>query len=361
MKLKELLQTQIFLEGFRRFFIVILAVLWWTRFERDSLDALLFMPFLDFVFIIFLAWAGNSRGCAWQDSLLWLILSRRIHLEAMSGLEGFKAIIPTAWIIWCVAWFFCNSEEDRFTLIFYHCGLTFDAGFSKTMGVGMPIGWEAAPLNILLLSATLKKLVAPCPHMNLGKNVGIFLAGLGWLIILHKSSAAGHMTCVVAITSAILVSFLHICFPKGGIWQSNCIETLALAGLPICIAAIGLAFSESSLRELILGKRLFIAGLHPNILAAWAMGILLLLLKKDIFGDFHRHLKNPVKWLCFLVYGATLFGSGGRSILILWFLGFIAWITSLREIKSMRLMVPTLAVLTPIVIWKTTQFAYLME
>ncbi|HOY69149.1 MAG TPA: hypothetical protein PLP29_19925, partial [Candidatus Ozemobacteraceae bacterium] len=254
-------------EAIRRILLVLLAAFWWFRFEQPTGAALLSSPLIDAGLIGVLAFWGHRRGLAWQDGLLWLILSRRLHLDAYEGLEALQPLVQIAWLVLAAAWASVTTERGRFLLVVYHAGLTFDAGMARSFGLGMSVGWEAAPLTLLFLAAALRRVVLRGGEARFPAGAVPVFLGMLAVVGIHRLGPAGHLTCAVTATVAAAMLFLATA-PRDGSDGAEELAVLALGGIPLCLAALQLGIADAPDIAVFLRKRLSAGGLHPNLIAA---------------------------------------------------------------------------------------------
>ncbi|MFZ2956012.1 MAG: O-antigen ligase family protein [Candidatus Ozemobacteraceae bacterium] len=321
----------------------IFAALWFFLIEWNADSALLTSPALDFLAALVALLAGKRFGGAGLiDSLVVIMLSRRMHLATMAGFETWKPLLGFVWILWLSAWATAKDHRTRTLLIAFHAGLTFDAGSSRSLGMGMNPGWEAAPLNALFLSWTWKTLMLRqgIPGKSHGwkpfcgcvpdfSGTGILcLAAIGivWMFLLHHQGPTGRMTCQWVMTMASALLFIHSALPRGLDEQGSC-EALLLGGIPILVAAIGTGLADVGAvtggNDLFsLQKRFFAGGIHPNILGLSGTLYLLMLVSGTRFLRWKAPWGGVLRAFCLLFSAAILIASGSRtSLLILFFIG----------------------------------------
>jgi len=302
-------------ETVRRLGMLGIAAAWWVL-QREGESTLTGWLWLDLISIGLCAWGCHRRGGSWQDGLFWGLISRRLHIDAMSAIEGFKPLLSVAWGLWCLAWLRVSSEEGRGLMLIYHASLTFDAGYSRPMGQGMVIGWESAGLDLMMLSVVLRWVtVGVFPS---GSRIGrlVPLVGALWLLMLHRTGPSGHLSCHFLITSSLFFLVLFL-WPGSGGAGGRIMATLAIGGLPLCLAAWGIGLADASSLAVFFQKRIFAGGLHPNLFAAWSLGLLPVLIWGEGWERLPKDARRVINALALIVYGATIVGAGSRIILLI--------------------------------------------
>ncbi len=348
-----------FLEPTRRIITVAIACFWWLAMEKDSTGSLLGTTGIDLALIGIAAFLAQAGGAAWQDSLLWGILSRRIHLDAMGNVESLPVVYSVSFTVWIVAWAAANRDRTRSLLLAWHLGLSFDPGFSRTAGLGMAIGWEAAPLNLLLLTASLQAvLTSPTRTWFGGLGLPAFTGAI-WLLALHGNGATGQLTCSLIATGILSILFLGTRL-QGGVGEPGLFGALALGTVPIFLVALVSGWGESSSLMVFLQKRLSAGSLHPNLLGAGAMTLLLLLASGKDFRTFPASVVPPITAFVGFLALIVLCGSGSRVLMALFLVGGTLMLLRGR-LPGKKIVLGILAVFAPILVWRLSQSAYLAE
>lgn len=326
--------------------LVLLAVTagWVGWYEIPWSGDLLGSPAIDLAAMGIAAVAAAWRGNSLPESLLWLVLSRRIHLEAKGELEAFQALMSISWGGWVLGLAWATTGQARLLLAGYHLGLTFDPGICRPIGLGMSIGHDAAALDLLLLSAAVGRFLAsPWPAWR-PLPAGVLGGGLVWLLATHAVRPGGEVTADLLATLASVSLFLLALGPgaaaaAAGGTPSPAVaagpdpgtggpavpyapgpdrlrQVLVLAGLPLVLAAQGLTFLGEGDLWVALQKRVFAGGLHANLLAAWSLAMLAFILQPGEWDLFPPSTRRLARVGGFLVYFLTLIASGGRAAIL---------------------------------------------
>lgn len=351
-----------FHETFGRILMLLIASVWWFRFELPAGESLFFSPVVDGLVILILTFISWRRGLAWQDGLVWLILSRRIHIDAYNNLEALQAIVQVSWAIWGFAWTAASTPRAWYLLILYHGGLTFDAGMAGSFGLGMTVGWEAAPLTLMFLSAAVRGAVKQGGETRFPAGAVPVFIGLLFLAVFHRNGPAAHLTCAVTATAAAMILFFATS-PADTEQKGGEAAVLALAGIPLCLAAIQLGVADAPGLDIFLRKRLFAGGLHPNLIGAWSLLMLVIAGSRASWEILPPAIRRVVHATAVMVYGTMIFCAGSRVVLLTGLLiGLAALAAGWRGSKESRGLISLgLVSVLALAVWRIGQSTTLAE
>ncbi|MBF0542978.1 MAG: O-antigen ligase family protein [Candidatus Riflebacteria bacterium] len=330
--------------------IILFLFVWFWSFEVGDSRTLFALPILDFFAVLITSFLASRRGASFFDSLLICTISRKLNIEAMSRLESLSEMIPILWVIWLGLWSFTENEKIRSLLVLYHFGLSFDAGNSRSIGVGMAPGWECWNLNILLLFASQRAIFNREFSFKNNFAIVILFCSL-FLIALHGFGSNSYFTSAMISTLVAFSLFAMIYFP-GGFEEEGTVASIAVGGIAICLSAIYSGIADAGSLAILFRKRIFAGGLHPNVLGVWSMAILLCLSTRDCFGLFSHHLKRILNAFCILILVLTLIGSGSRVIWMIAILGILLSYSGIKKSVGMKKMFVGFAFLILVGIWK---------
>jgi tetratricopeptide (TPR) repeat protein len=303
-----------------------IGVLWWTV-SREAGYTISGHALVDLLVVLGAVAGAWRRGLPWQDGLLWMLLSRRLHYDALSSLGGFPHLVILSWVIVAFLLTMVNKEGSRALLVIAHASLTMDAGMVKPIGMGMTIGWETSALDLLLLSWILRTLFLPrieslsAPQPPGKMAYGFFLAAI-WLLHWHRTGPASVLTGRYILTASLLLTF---CIRLGAFDLSarDAVEALAISGLPICLIALGMGLADASDLAVLWRKRFFAGGLHPNLFGAWSLAMCLILAVPGSLCWIPAEGRRVMRGFGLGVYALMLFGAGSRIMLGLMLLALL--------------------------------------
>ncbi|MBF0502213.1 MAG: O-antigen ligase family protein [Candidatus Riflebacteria bacterium] len=352
-------------EKIRQLLMLVAIAVWFLCIEYGRPEALFGSPIFDLAAALATALTvGRRRDIKWSDSLFLIMLSRDLHLAAMTGLETWKSLPAIVWLCWLIAWATAENDARRTLLLLFHAGLTFDAGILRSIGMGMTLGWEAGPLNAMLLVWVWRHLsIHGKASLPVETPARLCAIGIAWIIILHRDGPISWMTASWAMTAGTFLLFMILTLPRG-LNEDGACEVILLGGLPLILAAIGTGLAEAGTGDFwALQKRFFAGGIHPNWLGLSAAIFLMMQLPGTLFVSVKKPWGGVIRGFCGIFSGIMLITSGSRAALL------IAIITGgifvMREniaMKRRRYVAAAACIVgVPVLIWWLSRGSFLME
>ncbi|HQG27081.1 MAG TPA: hypothetical protein PLY73_00890, partial [Candidatus Ozemobacteraceae bacterium] len=115
------------LRGVWNFILLAVTACWVYLYEFPWRGDLLGLPAIDLAWMAACVGIASWRGRSFAENLLWITLSRHLHLAAMGEFEAFQALVSISWAAWGACLALAETDEQRMLLAGYHLGLTFDA------------------------------------------------------------------------------------------------------------------------------------------------------------------------------------------------------------------------------------------
>ena len=297
---------------------------------------------IDLAWMVMCVGIATWRRGSFAENLLWVILSRRLHLAAMGEFEAFEVLVSMSWALWGACLMLAATDEQRMLLAAYHCGLTFDPGRCRPIGLGMSFGLDAAALDLFLVTAGMSRIARGCLPTIHWVPTGLLAGFLGFLALVH-GRGPGTNTAVILLALGSQ-AFFFLAPGAAAATGDRLMQVFVLAGLPIVLTGFGMMLGEADLWTA-WQKRVFAGGLHPNILAAYALAMLTFILRPavwDLLPVFTRRVARAVSGIA---YVGILLASGGRAAILVFLLTVLfAFHRRFAEMTAGWMLLPTLAV-----------------
>ncbi len=330
------------LRGMWNMVLLAVAACWVYLYEMPWRGDLLGLPAIDLAWMAACVGIASWRGRSFAESLLWMILSRHLHLAAMGEFEAFRALVSISWAAWGGCLILAETDEQRMLLAAYHLGLTFDAGMCRPIGLGMSFGLDAAALDLLLVTAGMSRIAnGRLPTVRV-VPAALLAGALGFFAVPH-AGGPGNNTAVMLLALASL-AFFFLAPGTAGATGGRLMQVLVLAGLPVTLAAFGMMLGEADLWTAF-QKRVFAGGLHPNLLAAYSLAMLTCIIRPAEWDLVPAPARRVVRASCFVAYVGILLASGGRAAILVFLLtALLVFRRRLADMCAGWMTVPALAV-----------------
>lgn len=324
---------------------MVLAVVtgcWIFLYEIPARGSLFGSPALDLAWMAVCVGIASWRGRPFVESLLWVVLSHRLHLDAMGEFEAFQALVSLAWGGWGVCLMLAETAEQRMLLVGYHLGLTFDTGMCRPIGLGMSFSLDAAALDLLLLTGGMSR-IARGSVPALRRIPVVILTGALCLLALSHAAGPGSNTAVMLLALGSMAIFFLAPGPAAAAGD-RLMQVLVIAGLPVALAALGMMMGETSLWTAF-QKRVFAGGLHPNLLAAYSLAMLTFIIRPTAWDVFPASGRRVARAGSFVAYFGVLLASGGRAAILVFLLLLpIVFRRRFVDVCAGRMVMPVIAV-----------------
>lgn len=240
-------------------------------------------------------------------NILIVTISLSVHSYCANATGTFQPLFQISWLL--LVTFLIIRPELSAVAVVYHCGLSFDAAFMRTTGLGMQAGFYCSNLVILLLAAVLQRLW----HEGLScsfdsRHFSTFAAGIIFISLTFFQPFS-------AYTNELLMLLLSLAL----FWSTSLSEhrdyyliSLAISGSIIALISIGnlIIISESAAE--IMKRRAWAAGTHPNRLATWAFAMQLLI---QLYSHQQLDLGRKLLRIFQVFLWTVIILSGARLIL----------------------------------------------
>ncbi|HOT29973.1 MAG TPA: O-antigen ligase family protein [Candidatus Ozemobacteraceae bacterium] len=305
------------LRGVWNFILLAVTACWVYLYEFPWRGDLLGLPAIDLAWMAACVGIASWRGRSFAENLLWITLSRHLHLAAMGEFEAFQALVSISWAAWGACLALAETDEQRMLLAGYHLGLTFDAGMCRPIGLGMSFGLDAAALDLLLVTAGMSRIANGRLPAIRWLPAALLAGALGFLAIAH-AGGPGSNTAVMLLALASLTIFF-LAPGTAAAAGDRLMQALVLAGFPIVLAAFGMMLGEADLWTA-MQKRVFAGGLHPNLLAAYALGMLTFIIRPAEWDLIPAPARRVARAAACIAYLGILLASGGRAAILVFLL-----------------------------------------
>lgn len=330
------------LRGVWNMVLLAVAAYWVYLYELPWRGDLLGLPALDLAWMAACVGIASWRGRSFAESLLWIILSRRLHLAAMGEFEAFQILLSISWAAWGICLMRVETDEQRMLLAGYHLGLTFDTGMCRPIGLGMSFGLDAAALDLLLVTAGMSRIANGRLPAIRWVPAALLAGALGFFAILH-GGGPGSNTAVMFLALGSL-AFFFLAPGAVAAMGDRLMQVLVLAGLPIVLAAFGMMLGEADLWTAF-QKRVFAGGLHPNLLAAYSLAMLTFIIRPAEWDLVPAPARRVARAACFIAYVGILLASGGRAAILVFLLTvLLVFRRRFTDMSAGWMTVPALAV-----------------
>lgn len=285
------------------FFISIFFV---TRFSETPLFPG-YEPINDNHLLAVFALVFFSRKTSATLNLLILTISLGVHSYCAQTVGTFLPLFQFSWLV--LGGFLVVRPEFSLAAITYNLGLTFDAAFMRTTGLGMQNSFYCASLVILLLAGVLAQLWQQGLENRCDwRHKLAFVCALFFisLTFFRRQNAYTHELMMLMATLTVFWSIA----PSRQ--RNSLILAISMSGAMIALISLGnLAIISETFAE-IFRRRAWAAGAHPNRIATWAFACQLLLQlltapqKNELFWRRGLRIFHFFLWTVIILSGARL-------------------------------------------------------
>lgn len=258
-------------------FVILAGAFFWLNGEttlvfEDNYQAELYLLFAYTAVLLF---RKESAGI----NVLSLIISHSVHAYGARSVGTFPELFQFSWLT--LASFLVFKPEKYQVAIVYLMGLTFDAAYMRTTGLGMQASFYCANLTLLLLAGSLDQVLKNGISWKYdSRHILAFAAGLLYLNLFHDQP--GYTSDLTMLFAGFTLFWATLPARDKNLY----LTAMAISGSIIALISIGnLAIISENVAE-IFRRRAWAAGTHPNRIATWAFAMQLLLNLFDNIEDF---------------------------------------------------------------------------
>jgi hypothetical protein len=259
--------------------------------------------YLIFVYAAALLFRKESAGI----NILTLVISHSVHSYCAQSVGTFPELFQFSWL--AMASYLVVKPESYQVAIVYQMGLTFDAAFMRTTGLGMQASFYCANLTLLLVAGSLEQILKKGITWKYDiRHLLVFAAGLFFLNIFREQPV--YTSDLTMLFAGLALFWTTISKNDKNLY----IVALGLSGSIIALISIGnLAIISENFGE-IFRRRAWAAGTHPNRIATWAFAMQLLL---SLCDDIERFPGKKSARIFQVFLWAVIILTGARIVLAL--------------------------------------------